>query len=143
MEFLLYLALQSKQVVYDVMATKFDVKENVGFCKSPSYFGYVDHNPDVLVICTKNILDSGFDPHVYINETVLHEAVHAAQECNGGNPLGVDLKSMPLPPNKLSDIKKSLSISKKTDNSYYREHEAFYFEDKPERVQHYVKKFCF
>ena len=49
---------------------------------------------------------------------------------------------MPLPQNKIQDIKNSI---KATGNrgSILREHEAFWLEDKPEKVIYYVKKFCF
>ena len=141
MIFLSYLSLDAQLLIKDLISAKFKVSENIGFCRSSSLFGYADL-PRKFVICTNNILESGFSPKIYIEETILHEATHAAQICNGNKNLGLSAKSMPLPWNKLQDIRLSL---KATGNrgSQLREHEAFWLEDKPEKVRFYVKKFCF
>ncbi len=139
MEFLLYLSPQGQQLIRDLISAKFHIHENVGLCRNNQVFGYTT-TPNKFVICTENIKRSGFDPHHYIGETVYHEAVHAAQMCNKNTPFGISTKSLPLPRNKEEDIKKSLSLSN-TDRQ--REREAYFFEDKPDRVKFLVKKYCF
>lgn len=141
MEFLLYLNPQGQQLIHQLISAKFHIHENIGLCKKSITFGYTDL-PKKFVVCTKNIKDSGYNPNHYINETVYHEAVHAAQICKGATTLGLAKKTMPLPWNKLQDIKNSLSTSKNY-SAETREHEAYYLEDKPEKVLYYVNKFCF
>lgn len=141
MEFLLYLSPQGQQLVRDLISAKFHIHENVGLCKNNQVFGYTDA-PRKFIICTKNIKNGGWDMPRYVSETVYHEAFHAVQICNNGEPLGLSAKSMPLPWNKLQDVKNSVN----TTNSYkvaQKEHEAYYFEDKPVKVRYYVRKFCF
>lgn len=139
MEFLLYLTPQAKDILNQIYKAKYSVKENVEFCSNKDIFGYVDHGKK-FVICTKNIKESGFDVKFYINETIYHESVHVSQFCNGYKPFGIAIKDMPLPPNKLKDIKKSL----KTSTSSARiEHEAYWMEDKPDKVKYVLKKYCF
>jgi len=139
MEFLLYLSPQGQQLIRDLISAKFHIHENVGLCRNNQVFGYTTY-PNKFVVCTKNIKTSGFDPHFYIEETVNHEAVHAAQFCNNNKPFGISTKVMPLPWNKVQDVKKSLSISY---TSVQREHEAYFYEDKPEKVRYFVRKYCF
>ncbi len=139
MEFLLYLSPQGQQLIRDLISAKFHIHENVGLCRNPNVFGYAT-SPNKFVVCTKNIKVSGFDPHHYIEETVNHEAVHAAQICNNNRPFGISKNLLPLPWNKEEDIKKSLAISYTNQQS---EREAFFFEDKPEKVRYFVRKYCF
>ena len=141
MEFLLYLSPQGQQLIRDLISAKFHIHENVGLCKNPTNFGYTDL-PNKFVICTKNIKNGGYDIHHYVNETVYHEAVHAAQICKGTTVLGLAKETMPLSWNKLQDIKNSLN-STRNYSAIHAEHEAYYFEDKPEKVRYYVQKFCF
>ena len=141
MEFLLYLSPQGQQLIQDLISAKFHIHENVGMCKSSNTFGYTT-GKNKFVVCTNNIKNGGYDLHFYINETVYHESVHAAQMCNGYKTLGIKKQNMPLPANKLQDIRNSV----KAVNDYSvigREHEAYYLEDKPEKVRYYVRKFCF
>ena len=139
MEFLLYLSPQGQQLIHDLISAKFHIHENVGLCQNKTVFGYTTY-PNKFVICTKNIKTSGFNPHYYIEETVQHESVHAAQFCNKNNSLGTLTKEMPLPWNKLQDIKNSVSVA---NADRQKEHEAYFYEDKPEKVRYFVKKYCF
>ena len=138
MEFLLYLTPIGREIVQNVIRAGYPVRENIEFCRNNKTFGYGDF--DKMVICTNNIKNSGFDVQFYINETVYHEGVHMAHMCNGYKPFGMNLKTMPLPWNKVEDIKKSLKIS---TSSYQMEHEAYWMEDKPEKVNYVLKKYCF
>jgi hypothetical protein len=141
MEFLLYLSPTGQQLIQHLISAKFQVGENIAFCKGSTLFGYADF-PKKFVICTNNIKKSGFDPNYYIGETVYHEATHAAQICNHSKNLGLSKKNMPLPSNKMQDIKNSMKATGNT-GSTLKEHEAYFLEDKPEKVLYYVKKFCF
>jgi len=138
MEFLLYLTPVGREIIQTVIRANYPVKENIEFCSKQEYFGYA--NSDKLVICTNNIKKSGYDVKKYVNETVYHEATHIAHMCRGYKPFYISLNDMPLPENKLQDIKKSLRLS---TASRQMEHEAFWMEDKPEKVKYVLKKFCF
>jgi hypothetical protein len=141
MIFLHYLSPTGQQLIQDLISAKFHIHENVEFCRKSNLFGYVDF-PKKFVICTNNIKKSGFDPNYYVEETVYHEATHAAQICKSNQNLGLSAKNMPLPSNKIQDIKNALKASGGR-GSRMKEHEAFWLEDKPEKVRYYVKKFCF
>jgi hypothetical protein len=138
MEFLLYLTPIGRGIVQNVIRAGYPVRENIEFCRDKNRFGYSDF--DKMVICTNNIKNSGFDVEFYINETVYHEGVHMAHMCNGYKPFGMSTKTMPLPWNKVEDIKKSVKMS---TSSYQMEHEAYWMEDKPEKVNYVLKKYCF
>jgi hypothetical protein len=60
--------------------------------------------------------------------------------CNGKKPFGISLSNMPLSKEKLNDIKNSLKVTK--GNSYLIEHEAYWMEDKPDKVSYVLKKYC-
>jgi hypothetical protein len=138
MDFLFYLTPQAQEIINLANKAKFSIQENVQFCKNKNLFGFVDFGKK-FVICTKNIQNSGFDPHFYINETVYHESVHIAHHCNNYQPFWISKKDMPLPFNKLQDIKKSLNVS---TASSQMEHEAYWMEDKPDKVSYVIKKYC-
>jgi len=141
MEFLLYLNPQGQQLIRDLISAKFHIHENIGLCHNNQVFGYAQ-TPNKFVVCTKNIKNSGLDMNRYVNETVFHEAFHAVQICNHNEPIGISAESMPLPWNKMEDIKKSVDITQ-SYKAKQKEHEAFYFEDKPEKVRSYIRKYCF
>ena len=140
MEFLLYLSPQGQQLIRDLISAKFHIHENIGFCYNSQMFGYADY-PNKFVICTNNIRNGGWDMKRYIPETVYHEAVHVAQICNKGD-LGLTAKQTPLPWNKLQDVKNSVKTTKNY-GAEHKEREAYYLEDKPQKVRYYVRKFCF
>ena len=140
MEFLFYLTPQAKDILNQIYKARYSVRENVDHCRSNTdIFGYADFGQK-FVICTKNIKNSGFEPKHYINETVYHEGTHVAHLCNGYKPFSISLSDMPLPSNKLEDVRNSTKLS---DASYRIEHEAHWMEDKPEKVNYVVQKYCF
>lgn len=56
------------------------------FCKEPGSLGnytYIKDTIDQLTVCIEN--HNGDNAELY--DTILHEAVHIAQACNGGNPI--------------------------------------------------------
>ena len=141
MEFLLYLSPQGQQLIRDLISAKFHIHENVGLCRNDQVFGYTD-TPRKFVVCTKNIKNGGWDLKQYISETVYHEAIHAAHICNSNEPFGLSVKTMPLPSNKVQDVLNSVNVTQ-SYKAKQKEHEAYYFEDKPDKVRYYVRKYCF
>jgi hypothetical protein len=140
MQFPFYLTSEGKQILDLVAKAHFNIRENISWC-ADGYYGATIKENKTFFICTKNIL-KGPNPNQYLNETVYHEAVHVAQQCNGMKPIGIPINQMPLPSNKMKDIESSLGLTKK---KFMRrmEHEAFWLEDKPKQVIYYLKKFCF
>jgi hypothetical protein len=149
MEFLLYLTPIGNQIINNLAQAKFKIQENTQICRNEKdVFGYLEQSTNKFVICTSNIKNGGWNLNRYVNETVYHEAVHAAQDCKskgigrvfGNSTLGIPKKSMPLSSDKLNEVKKSSSIFNLGSTS--REHEAYFLENKPEKVLYYVKKYC-
>lgn len=138
MDFLLYLTEDSREILALLQKAQVTIRENTSICRNSDLFGNYSADKQ-LVICTNNIRKSGHDPEFYVNETLIHEAVHAAQQCRGG-PFWISKTSMPLPWNKLNDIKRSTLVGK--GNSQI-EHEAYWMEDKPNKVKYVIRKFCF
>lgn len=106
------LGLAGQQIIRDLISAIFHVHENAGICNIINVFGYTDL-PKKLVICAENIRNSGWDMKRYINEGVVPEAFHAVQICNKNEPLGIIAKTMPLPTNKLQDVKNSAKFTKR------------------------------
>lgn len=141
MDYYAYLNTQSKDIVRMLISSKFHMHENIGLCNNnKQFFGYGDL-PRLLVLCTENIKRSGFNVKDYVNETIVHESVHAAQVCNHSQPFGIKNSLMPLPRNKLSDVENSLKLVKSYKNRQ-REHEAYFYEGKPKDVLRLLKKYC-
>ena len=138
MDFLFYLTPQAQEIVNLIRKANYSVKENVEFCRNKKFFGFANFGKK-FVICTNNIKNSGFDPKFYINETVYHESVHVAHHCNGYRPFWISKGDMPLPSNKLQDVQNSVDAS---TASSQMEHEAYWMEDKPDKVRYVLKKYC-
>ena len=136
MEFLLYLTPIGQELISKVMMKNYKVVENVSYCRNKEIFGGIDESR--FVICTNNIKNTISPIKHYVNETVYHEAVHVAQTCKRG-PLKI--ADATLDQYKLNDVANSLKVSKKSYPVY--ETEAYYLEDKPEKVLYYMKKYCF
>ncbi len=139
MEFLLYLTPESSQILDLIRQAEVRISENTARCREKNIFGFADSGRR-LAICTKNIKSSGLDIGFYINETLMHESVHIAQQCRGG-PFWLDKVMMPLPWNKLNDVKRSTNVSN-ISNGNQVEHEAYWMEDKPNEVKYVLKKYC-
>jgi len=139
MEFLLYLSPEAKSLLNQIYQAKFSVRENVEYCKNQNIFGYVDFGKK-FVICTKNIKSSGYDVYASINQTFLHEAVHVGHMCNGYRPFGIPMKTMPLSSSKMQDVNSSI---KESTASRGIEHEAHWMENKPEKINYVIQKYCF
>lgn len=134
MEFLLYLTPTGQEIISSIMLKNYNIRQNAPICRNKQLFGLVK-SPD-FVICLDNIKNTISPVKHYVNETVYHEAVHVAQSCKGGK-LGV---SASLDQYKLTDVANSV---KATGSYAIYEVEAYYLENKPKEVLHYLKKFCF
>lgn len=138
----------------NIVNVRYAVKENVGRCKqSANILGYVSlNNNKSFIVCTNRIIlwasQNNLNSAEYINETIYHESVHAAQFCRYPNEvtLGIPWASMPLPPNKAEDVRRS--VESVNPNSGFLstqkriEHEAYYLEDKPAVVKSFLKTYC-
>ena len=134
MEFLLYLTPLGKEIINSVMLANYNVRENAPICRNKEIVGYIKSKD--FVICTNNIKNTVSPVSYYVNETVYHEATHVAQFCKGSKLNIVTY----LDKNKEDNVARSLKVSN-SSSSY--ETEAYYLEDKPKEVLHYLKKFCF
>jgi hypothetical protein len=143
MEFLLYLTAEGKDI-YNLISQKVTIIENAPICRKHSIYGWFDSKKKLMIFCTNNI-KSGSNLKYYVNETLYHESVHIAQACKSGDgylePFGISLSSMRISSHRQNDIEKTISIS--GSNVRRIEHEAFWMEDKPNKVRYVVKKYCF
>ena len=143
MEFLLYLS-PSSQEIYNMISRKVRVVENTPICRKHDIFGWYDSQQNVMVFCTSKIKTNS-DYRYYVNETLLHESVHVAQSCKAGSgyvkSFGISKLSMPLTQRRKDDVNSAIKIN----GEDYRqiEHEAFWMEDKPDKVRYVLKKYCF
>jgi hypothetical protein len=143
MEFLLYLSPDGRDI-YNLISQTVRVVENTPICRKYDIYGWYDANTKTMIFCTDRI-KSGPNPQNYINETLFHESVHVAQSCKnkmtGIFPLGISLQLMPLSDRRKADLGKTI---KEYNNSHLRvEHEAFWMEDKPDKVKYVLQKYCF
>ena len=143
MEFLGFL-WSSVVRIYDMVDSRFAVRENAPICRKHDIYGWFDSGAGSLTICT-NRIKLGSDFKYYINETFLHESVHAAQACKFGGrgmePFRIARSSMPLTQRRRNDVEAGVRIAGETVRVL--EHEAFWMEDKPGQVNYVVKKYCF
>lgn len=135
MDFLFYLTPTSQELLKIATKIKYNILENSEICRTyKELFGY--NQSKNFIICTNNIKNMISPVKYYINETVYHESVHVAQTCKGG-PLGI--KNIYLSNQKLNDVARSVNYNK---DAFTYEVEAYYLEDKPDKVLSYVKKYC-
>ena len=82
--------------------------------------------------------------HTNVNETLMHESVHVAQSCKTRftflDSFGINPSLMPLSYQKEQDLKKVIAFDSRLKNV---DREAFWMEDKPEKVKYVVQKYCF
>ncbi|QPX48200.1 hypothetical protein PQC13_gp235 [Synechococcus phage S-SRM01] len=142
MEFLLYLSTQQMDV-YKIVSQKVRVVENSSVCKKYSVFGFYSSTQKTLSICTDKI-KSYQNVEKNVNETLMHESVHVAQSCKTKfrhlTSFGINPSSMPLSYYKEADLKKVIAFDRNLKNI---DREAFWMEDKPEKVKYVVQRYCF
>jgi hypothetical protein len=142
MEFLLYLSTQQMDV-YKMISKKVRVVENSSICRKYDVFGFYNASQKTLSICTDKI-KSYPSIEKNVNETLLHESVHVAQSCRTNfrylTPFGINSSSMYLNYQKEADLKKVIAFDRNLKNI---DREAFWMEDKPEKVKYVIQKYCF
>lgn len=143
MEFLLYLNADTKDI-YNIISRKIKIVENAPICRKHKIFGWYDSKQKFLTVCTDKI-NTYSNSEYYINETILHEAVHVAQSCKSGDgylePFGISKSAMPITERRRNDVRTAVSIAGESIKNI--EHEAFWMEDKPEKVKYVLEKYCF
>jgi len=145
-EFLLYLNSSSTDI-YNLVSRTHTYYENSYMCKKhPNYFGLTNSNDNSVHICTDTI--KKYVPTMYryyLNETIIHEAVHVAQDCKSPHlghyePFNIDPKTMQLNESRRGSLSRSMNVDNPIMNKI--EHEAFWLEDKPHIVKYVLKKYC-
>jgi hypothetical protein len=143
MEFLLYLSPQSQEI-YNLISQRVRVVENAPVCRKYDIYGFYELSKNTLVFCTDKI-KSHNNIEYDVNETLLHESVHVAQSCKAGSgyviSFGISKSHMPLTERRKIDINSAVRIS--GEEIRHIEHEAFWMEDKPDKVKYVVQKYCF
>jgi len=143
MEFLLYLSPQSQEI-YNLISQRVRVVENAPVCRKYDIYGFYELSKNTLVFCTDKI-KSHNNIEYDVNETLLHESVHVAQACKAGSgyisAFGISKSHMPLIERRRIDINSAVRIS--GEEIRHIEHEAFWMEDKPDKVKYVVQKYCF
>jgi hypothetical protein len=142
MEFLLYLT-PSSQEIYKMVSQRVKVNENAPICKKYEIFGWYQSTTNTLTFCTQAIKEFG-QVSYYVNETLLHESVHVAQACKSNNgyvkPFWISLNSMPLSSRRKNDVSTASKVH--GDGVKQIEHEAYWMEDKPDKVKYVLRKYC-
>lgn len=132
--------------VYDLVAQKVRVVENAPICRQHDIYGWYKSSKNTLTICTAKIKSTaGPNLREYVSETLFHEAVHVAQSCKANDgyieAFGISKSHMPISERRLGDVQTSVSINGEKVRNI--EHEAFWMEDKPEKVKYVLEKYCF
>ena len=151
MEFIQFLDREEIELLRMVEKAGYSTEENTPLCLlGENYVGFLRKKQRTIIICTDNAkkkegytLRRNMNYDIFertakhIKKALRHEAVHVAQECNGG---------------KLLDIKKTLSMnpaknealigSKKISGEEEKERQAYILEDKPRLVAKELKKYC-
>lgn len=142
MEFLLYLSPESSEI-YKMVSRKVRVVENTPICRQHDIFGYYDAVKNNLSICISRIKTYG-NLEENVTETFLHESVHIAQDCKTkGNylaPFGISPSVMDLNQRRQNDLKRTIAFDSRLK---YIDMEAYWMEDKPDKVKYVVQKYCF
>ena len=151
MEFIQFLDREEIELLRMVEKAGYSTEENTPLCLlGEKYVGFLRKKQRTIIICTDNAkkkegytLRRNMNYDIFertakhIKKALRHEAVHVAQECNGG---------------KLLDIKKTLSMnpaknealigSKKISGEEEKERQAYILEDKPKLLKRELEKYC-
>lgn len=147
MEFLLYLSPAGKEI-YNMISRKVRVVENTPICRKYDIYGWYNSLENKMTMCTAKIKSTEYNSasiRKYVNETMFHESTHIAQSCKSNDgytrEFGISISQMPLTQRRKEDIKSAIAIN---GSKVYRvEHEAFWMEDKPDKVKYVLQKYCF
>lgn len=140
MDFLVYLWPSTEQIL-SMVQTRFKVAENAPICRKHDAWGWLHSLDKRITICTRRIQQSE-NVEGNINETILHESVHAGQACKSNDgyvrPFGISIAQMPIEQWRKDGVKAAVSLG----SERAVEHEAHWMEDKPDKVRYVVQKYC-
>ena len=157
MEYADFLSIDAKLVHNQVVKAGYEIRENSPYClMMEKTLALHDGRAKIIYLCTqnlKNILlwDAPVDPRAalsksrekkasfFMSKALTHEAVHAAQYCNGGNLIAPGKSSTAVTEFKNRAIELSLAIG----GTREREEEAYALESNPAFVVNALKKYCF
>ena len=146
LEFIAFLTARDKEILDLIYKANYSVEENTPLCLlGKKFFGFLKKEQRTVVICTNNAKKYGgysftknnqsigsFKTGLMIRRALRHEAVHIAQECNGGNVLDIlNKKTERMSPYKINALKGSVSLTGEESKEY----EAYSMEDKPRKVK--------
>lgn len=131
--------------VHEMIVRKAKIIENGPICRRYDIFGFFDARRREMTICTSRIkATEPLEQAQMINQTLMHESVHLAQACKDGTgylaPFGLKRSTMILAASRQAGLRKVVAFDSRLA---LIDHEAFYMEDKPEKVQYVVRKYCF
>ena len=157
MEYVNFLNADAKLVHNQVLKAGYEIRENSPYClMMKKTLALHDGKAKVIYLCTqnlKNILlwDAPVGPRsalsnsrekkasFFMSKALTHEAVHAAQYCNGGKIIAPHKSSRSAKEWKKEAIDLSLMIG----GTEAREEEAYLLESDPFYVAGAIEKFCF
>ena len=151
MEFIEFLDRPEIEIINMVEQAEYTIEENTPLCLiSDEYVGFLKKKQKIIVICTENakkkeryksLKKSNTDKYEktarHIKKAIRHEAVHVAQECNGGKLLDIK-KTLSMNLAKIEALKGSTKISGEQE----KEKQAYILEDNPKSVKKELKKYC-
>ena len=151
MEFIEFLDRDEIEIIKIVEKAGYSIEENLPLCLiSEKYVGFLKKREKTIIICTDNAKKKeGYKPlrkidsdkfertSIHIKKALRHEAVHVAQECNGGKLLDIKRK-LSMNPAKNIALKGSTNISGEKE----KERQAYILEDKPRLVKNELLKYC-
>jgi hypothetical protein len=142
LDFLTHLSSANSDI-YKILSQKIKFTENSSICRKHNIFGWFDYTKSIISICTDRI-KTREEYIYYLNETFYHESVHAAQYCYGKGSqrlkaFNINPSLMKLNAGRTKDLSTAIRIS---GQQRQIEHEAFWMEDKPNKVKYVVEKYC-
>tara|TARA_Y100000766_G_C18746258_1_gene526158 strand:- start:110 stop:568 length:459 start_codon:yes stop_codon:yes gene_type:complete len=151
MEFIDYLNIAEIEIIQMLEKAGYNTVENTGLCLlGKEYVGFLKKKEKTIVICTNNAkkieryglikrkdIDIFERTATHIKKALRHEAVHVAQECNGGKLLDIK-KNLKINPAKVSALKGSINISGEGE----KERQAYILESNPKFVKKELEKYC-
>ena len=151
MEFIQFLDREEIEILRMVEQAGYSTEENTSECLlGEKYVGFLKKRQKTIIICTNNAKkkegytllrnrnsDTFERTARHIKKALRHEAVHVAQECNGGKLLDIN-KGLSMNPAKIDALKGSKKISGEEE----KEKQAYILEDKPKLLKKEFKKYC-
>ena len=151
MEYIDFLNIAEIEIIQILEKAGYKIEENEKLCLlGTKYVGFFKKKEKTIVICTNNAKkieryglirkkdnDSFERTATHIKKALRHEAVHVAQECNGGHLLDIK-KNLSLNPAKSDALKGSIKISGEGE----KERQAYILESNSKFVKRELEKYC-